>query len=152
MDPTSAGAAFGSFVLATATTIWGVISSRKATDAQNKLSENQKVSQRLSSDDLAKSNLEVASAYKARADEWKGEYDRQHAEIMAYRDWVHEKAKKDQAEYLSVVKENESLKARTDLSPVIEHMFQQTENSAKILDVLTKLTTAIDTLTDKLSK
>lgn len=94
--------------------------------------------------DLARTNSELATAFKIKSEEWQAAWKKEHDESIAYHDWVHEKSQKDQALHLTIVEENANLRARTDLTPLIDHM-------DKVLTAITKLTVVVNVLFERVA-
>lgn len=93
--------------------------------------------------DLAKSNADLASAYKSQAEEWKALSEKTYKEQQEYRTWIHEKAKEDNALMLLLTAENADLKARTDLTPILDYMKRYDANAEKMSQNLVDLTELI---------
>lgn len=93
--------------------------------------------------DLAKSNADLATAYKSQAEEWKALSEKTYKEQQEYRNWVHEKAKEDNALMLRLTAENADLKARTDLTPILDYMKRYDANAERMSQNLVDLTELI---------
>lgn len=117
-----------------------------ATDASNKANEASTTKSVAAASDLAKSNADLAAAYKQSADEWKVLAEKTFKEQNEYRQYVHDKAKEDNAVLLSLTAENADLKSKTNLTPLLEHMQKHDANAARVAETLTGLTELIKVL------
>lgn len=82
------------------------------------------------------------------ADEYKIKLEAEHKEHMAYRDWAHEKANKDQALLANSQDKIIELQARPDFTDLFEHLKNQSDTSVKILlgigDILNSVRTLVE--------
>ena len=156
MDPQTAGTWIGGAVLALAAA-WNHVRAAQAdkraeaakitaVEATTKATELSASVGNAAASDLARSNAELATAYKRQAEEWKALHEKTHKEHQDYRQWVHDKAKDDQAALLTLTAENADLKARTDLTPLLSHMKQYDLNAQKMTETLENLTKVVTTL------
>lgn len=151
MDAANIGATAAAIVMGA----WGVWSQKKAATAhavahhaQTRVEEVQKRVDKLSSEDLAERNAEIALAHKQKAEEWKTLYTQEHDESQRYRTYVHEKAKTDNSTLLNLTEENAMLKARTDLGPVLEYIKESAETNRQVAGTLNTVAASQATLTD----
>lgn len=140
MDPQT-GATIGSTLAAVILGAWGFIQQQKAKSAD-----------KVSREDVNKSNLDLAESYRQRADDWKERYEVEHKESQDYRKYVHDKAREDQANVLRLTEENAKLNARTDLTPLIEHMKRQSDTNDAVAKSLVQLSEAVGLLMARLNR
>lgn len=81
----------------------------------------------------AKAQAERAEMHAKLADEYKRLFEKEHAELQAYRDYVHDKQQKDQALLAASQERIQELQARPDFSDLFEHLKSQSDVSVKIL-------------------
>jgi len=122
-----------------------------AVDANVKAQEAASAAQAAGASDLNKSNLDLAEAYRLKANEWKDLCAASHSEFEIYRQRVHDKNEKDQAVLLKLTDENAQLRGRTDLTPIMKHMTEQSEFTKELSITLIKLTTAVEILVKRLN-
>jgi len=132
---------------------WALLQTRRAEKAKLETQKVQAVAEEakkllasVSSDDLAKKNEELAKAYCQKSEEWQAAWKKEHEENQAYRSLVHTQRNQAQAEHLKLVEENASLRARTDLTPIISHIEKQQETNERVATALTQLTSGINSL------
>lgn len=149
MDANTAGTWIGGGILVIFTTIQTIrsgVAQKNATKAQQVASaahQRAEFANTVSITDLAKSNADLASAYKTQAEEWKALAEKTYKEQQDYRNWVHDKNKEDNALMLRLTAENADLKARTDLTPLLEYMKRYDANAEKVSQSLSDLTDLI---------
>ena len=73
-------------------------------------------------------------------DSWKSRYELEHIEIQKYRDEVHEKSDQSHREIIRLTSDNEQLRVRTDLSPLMEmikkFIVEQSEINKQIISAI----------------
>lgn len=161
MDAQTVGTWIGGAVLAIVTTVQTIragVATKRADDAKSiaqatatKVTEATASANVVAAGDLAKSNADLAWAYKEQAEQWKALAEKTHKEQAEYRQWVHDKNKEDNAIMLTLTAENADLKARTDLTPLLEHMKKHDANAERVADTLARLTDLISALIKNLA-
>lgn len=84
----------------------------------------------------SKAKDEAINVTRQAADSWKSLYDAEHGEYTKYRDQTHSERTVTNAKMIALTGENERLKMRTDLSPVLEFQRQQGEVNARVVKSL----------------
>lgn len=149
MDFDSVGEWAGGAVLVAITAIQTIragVAKKKADEATVKASEahlRAESASAVSITDLAKSNADLAAAYKTQGEEWKALAEKTYKEQQEYRTWVHNKAEEDNALMLMLTAENADLKARTDLTPLMDYMKRYDANQQIVATSLAGLTETI---------
>lgn len=82
-----------------------------------------------SKDELITVLTETSNAYKEKS-------DREHNEFMAYRKEIHDKSTEIQAQFLQLNKENMELRARTDITQVMQTQQQILDSLGTMTNVL----------------
>lgn len=94
---------------------------------------------------VAKTKDELIKLATENADAWKSRFEVEHGEFADYRDKTHVHNNESNARIIALVTENEQLKSKTDLSPLMKMMqtffAEQTAINQQILDGLTTLLT-----------
>jgi hypothetical protein len=154
MDPTQ----FGAYAAAAALAVWGGIErfqkERAKADAVNaqkaksSAEDNQKIID--VKDELVAAKEEMIKTAVESKDSWKAKYETEHAEFIEYRKDAHNKLNEASARVLAYSAENGELRAKTDLSPILEHQQHQTELSAKMIETLSKINTTQDLLIESI--
>lgn len=137
-DAATIGAGVAAFLFGA----WGTVQTWRV----GKAKEDATAAKGVSTDDLARSNADLAEAYKLKASEWKAAFETEHAESVAYHKYVHDKAEVDNATKLKLTEENALLRARTDLTPIIDHMEIQSKTNERVAVTLENLAKTISAL------
>lgn len=150
MDPATA-AGIGGSIAGFFGGIYGYIQQRKAKAATEQANSATEIAHRTASEEFARSQSELLASYQSMSNDWKNRYEIEHAELQKYREYVHDKNKKDQETMLRLTEENADLRARTDLTPIVEQLKQQARTNEELGATLGKLTQAVTILLDRIS-
>lgn len=78
----------------------------------------------------------VVDLLQTESKAWKDKWELEHTEYLKYRDDSHEKSNKDQATVLKLTNENADLKARTDITQVMQSQQKMLEMLVNIANIL----------------
>lgn len=92
---------------------------------------------------LSEAQRELLQVREQEAHAWKQRYETEHLEYTEYRQKVHEKAAETTARLLELTSQCADLKAKTDLTPVLEHIRNQDAINTKVVDSLDALLTKL---------
>lgn len=98
--------------------------------------------------DLAKDELIKVTRESAEA--WKKRHDDLHLEYVAYRENRHKSDNDTNGMLLRLTADNADLRAKTDMTPILEHQREQALINQKVIEGLTKSTAALDLLIESL--
>lgn len=121
--------------------IYGFIQQQKAkgaTDAEERAKKAVSSSRDAASDSVAA----LAESHRVNAVEWKERWEQEHNEGIANRKIWHDQRNEFQNIVLRMTEENAKLAAKTDITPLVEHMQRQNETNVEVAKALTKLTEA----------
>lgn len=134
------GIDWGSIGLAAGALVYGVWQSFKSKGKRKAEDEAKDLQRALD----GKEELIAISREQAAA--WKVRYESEHDEYVKYRQERHEKDGEIQSLVLRLTMENAELRAKTDLSPVLEHQRQNAEVQVKMLESLAKISAVLDVM------
>lgn len=81
---------------------------------------------------LLKAREELITRLETTLKDYQKQFDREHVEFNEAREYWHNKAKEDMAALMKLTEENLQLRARTDLTPIMAQLNDQSEANQKI--------------------
>lgn len=148
----SEGTTIGAVAFAILSGAYGAFQQKKASKATDQAITATKVATAATDESLVKSQSDLLLSFKSMADDWKARYEIEHTEFVKYREAAHKKSNEDNQRVLVLTEENADLKARTDLTPVVEQLKEQAESNKQLGVTLKDLSEGVSHLIKQISK
>lgn len=87
---------------------------------------------------------ELIKVLEADRDTWKARYETEREEYISHRKATHDHNNEANARLIKLTDENASLKAKTDITPLLAHQEEQTKINAEVMRTLSKVTATLD--------
>jgi hypothetical protein len=145
LDPSAAGGYIGMAVAIIAAAFERFHSQRslgRAREANERAQEAEKA--RAAHDQVLAAKDELLKVYEKSAESWKQRHADEHKEFGEYREYAHRIANDANATIVKQAEQIAELKARTDITPILESQKQQQEINRQMMAALEKILERLD--------
>lgn len=97
--------------------------------------------------ELKEVQKELVNNLKDNSEAWRLKYEKEHDEHVKARDFWHDKAKEDQAILLKANQENQDLKAKTNIVPIMDSLKVVTETMERVSKVMERIEKKLNPIT-----
>lgn len=146
------GTTIGAILFGIVSAFYAAFQQKKASSATDQAITATRVATAATDETLLKSQNDLLESFRAMANDWKARYEVEHTEFLKYRESAHKKTNEDNATMLKLTEENADLRARTDLTPVVEQLKDQAASNQQLGITLKELSEGVSHLIKQISK